>query len=140
MQDSRSNRKEARQWLINAIAGLEIQDAATRRQRFTQFLPGSTACRTREHQAIGQAMLQLLFEAAPGEVGAVLAHDASLLRRFFKTDPKRVPLWFGHFRCVVIEFFGAVWLAASHARLSAAAQLHASLPVQPELLPALAAD
>ncbi|EFN58578.1 hypothetical protein CHLNCDRAFT_50380 [Chlorella variabilis] len=94
---SRSNSKEARQWLINSIAGLGIQHAATKRRRFTQFLPGGAACRGAEHQALGLAALQLLFEAAPAEVGALVAQDASLLRRFFKSDPKRGPLWFGHF-------------------------------------------
>lgn len=29
-----------------------------------------------------------------------MARDAALLRHFFKSDPKRVPLWFGHFRSV----------------------------------------
>ena len=67
-QESRSNRKEARQWLINSIAALDLQDTATKRRRFTQFLPGGAACRGAEHEAVGRAMLQLLFDAAPGEV------------------------------------------------------------------------
>lgn len=35
------------------------------------------------------------------QVGALVAEDGSLLRHFFKSDPRRVPLWFGHFRCGV---------------------------------------
>ncbi|PRW56173.1 hypothetical protein C2E21_5142 [Chlorella sorokiniana] len=95
--ESRSNRKEARQWLINSIAGLDLTDAATKRRRFAQFLPGGAACRGAEHRQVAEAMLQLLFDAAPAEVGALVAQDASLLRHFFKSDPKRVQLWFGHF-------------------------------------------
>lgn len=94
---SRSGSKEARQWLTNSIAGLELSDAATKRRRFTQYLPGGTACRGAEHATLGRAMLQLLFESHPAEVGALVAQDASLLRHFFKADPARVPLWFGHF-------------------------------------------
>ena len=142
-QEPRSNRKEARQWLINSIADLDLSDAATKQRRFVQFLPGGAACRGAEHRQVAEAMLQLLFEAAPAEVsawvgnewgrqaccawqasaavlplapcqtgaatdehacvnavqvGALIAQDASLLRHFFKSDPKRVPLWFGHFR------------------------------------------
>jgi hypothetical protein len=99
LQESRSNRKEVRQWLINTLAGLNIENRTTRRRRFAQFLPGGAACRGAEHQAIGQAMLQLLFEAAPAEVGALIAQDASLLRAFFQSSSKHAPLWFGHFRC-----------------------------------------
>ncbi|KAI7843991.1 hypothetical protein COHA_002529 [Chlorella ohadii] len=95
--EPRSNRKEARQWLINSIADLDLSDAATKQRRFVQFLPGGAACRGAEHRQVAEAMLQLLFEAAPAEVGALIAQDASLLRHFFKSDPKRVPLWFGHF-------------------------------------------
>jgi hypothetical protein len=59
-------------------------------------------------------MLQLLFEAAPGEVGALLAQDAALLRRFFQSDPKRAPLWFGHFRCAKMGGRGArAWSRAA---------------------------
>lgn len=105
-QASRSGFKEARQWLINSIAALDIQDPGTRRRRFTQYLPHGSAHRGAEHRAVCQAMLQLLFEAAPGEVGALLARDAALLRRFFQSDPKRVPLWFGHFRCATVSW---VW-------------------------------
>lgn len=137
-QEPRSNRKEARQWLINSIADLDLSDAATKQRRFVQFLPGGAACRGAEHRQVAEAMLQLLFEAVPAEVGtewnhrccrltcawhsliaaypaaavaegklafiravqvgALIAQDASLLRHFFKSDPKRVPLWFGHFR------------------------------------------
>ena len=68
LQDSRSNRKEARQWLINSTAGLELQDPGTQRRRFAQFLPGGAACRSKEHQALALAALQLLFESAPAEV------------------------------------------------------------------------
>lgn len=164
VQESRSNRKESRQWLVNSMAGLDLGDAATKRRRFAQFLPGGAACRGAEHRQVAEGMLQLLFEAAPAEVGAcaswgrrgligqfrmlsgvpagsfedcasvccrapaiavlglgrglvdklysgtlpaqvgtLIAQDASLLRHFFKSDPKRVPLWFGHFR----------WVAAS---------------------------
>lgn len=99
LQESRSNRKEVRQWLINTLAGLNIENRTTRRRRFAQFLPGGAACRGAEHQAIGQAVLQLLFEAAPAEVGALIAQDASLLRAFFQSSSKHAPLWFGHFRC-----------------------------------------
>ncbi|KAI3436602.1 hypothetical protein D9Q98_006019 [Chlorella vulgaris] len=95
--ESRSNRKEVRQWLINTLAGLNIENRTTRRRRFAQFLPGGAACRGAEHQAIGQAVLQLLFEAAPAEVGALIAQDASLLRAFFQSSSKHAPLWFGHF-------------------------------------------
>jgi hypothetical protein len=69
LQDSRSNCNEARQWLINSIAGLELQDPGTQRRRFAQFLPGGAACRGKEHQALALAALQLLFESSPAEVG-----------------------------------------------------------------------
>ncbi|KAL4457615.1 hypothetical protein ABPG75_012480 [Micractinium tetrahymenae] len=94
---SRSASTEARQWLLNSIAALELTDAATKRSRFDQFLPGGAACRCKEHEPLVLGLLQLAAEAAPREVGALVAEDGSLLRHFFKSDPKRVPLWFGHF-------------------------------------------
>lgn len=69
VQESRSNRKESRQWLVNSIAGLDLGDAATKRRRFAQFLPGGAACRGAEHRQVAEGMLQLLFESAPAEVG-----------------------------------------------------------------------
>ena len=68
MQGARSTRKEARQWLLNALAGLEVGDPATQRRRWARFLPGGAACRDAAHAAVAAAMLQLLFEASPGEV------------------------------------------------------------------------
>lgn len=71
-QDSRSTRKEARQWLINALAALDLQEPGTKRRRFMQFLPGGAACRGAEHTPLALAALQLLFETAPAEVRPLL--------------------------------------------------------------------
>ena len=67
-QGSRSGSKEARQWLLNSIAALDLQDTSTKRRRFAQFLPRGAACHGAEHAPLCRAMLQLLFEAAPTEV------------------------------------------------------------------------
>lgn len=75
VQDSRSTRKEARQWLINSIAAVDLRHAATKCPRFSQFLPGGATCRGAEHAALGQAALQLLFEAAPAEVRVIEWRD-----------------------------------------------------------------
>lgn len=64
--------------------------------------------------------------AGSTQVGALVAQDASLLRHFFRSDPKRVPLWFGHFRCAIcapcraaaaMQDMGARLAAAAAARL-----------------------
>lgn len=72
-QASRSASKEARQWLFSSIAALELTDPATKRSRFDQFLPGGPSCRGKEHEPLALGLLQLLAEAAPGEVGAAAA-------------------------------------------------------------------
>lgn len=48
---------------------------------------------------LGRNLVDKIYSGTlPVQVGALIAQDVSLLRHFFKSDPKRVPLWFGHFR------------------------------------------
>ena len=64
-QGSRSNSKEARQWLFNNLACLPISDPEAKTRSFARYLPRGSACRGAEHLGLGQGLLQLLFEVAP---------------------------------------------------------------------------
>lgn len=76
------------------------------------------------------------------QVGALLAEDSSLLRHFFKSDAKRVPLWFGHFRCDACRpalpplLLGRLGALAELLRLPARAPQPPALPRLCSALPA----
>jgi hypothetical protein len=67
LQLRRSNRAEAKAWLLNAIGGLPVADAGARRRRLLQFLIEGSSHRGDQdaHRQFGTRLLHMLFEAQP---------------------------------------------------------------------------
>lgn len=70
LQAYRSNQKEAKSWLLNAIASLDIQDPGIKRRKFAQFLPGGSLFDKGQHEEFGRQLLLGLSADEPRKVGA----------------------------------------------------------------------